>query len=563
MNPFQPYIAPHYTRLKTREVAIGHLPLGGKNPIRIQSMVNTPTLDTEATIAQCIRLADAGCEYIRITAQGPREAEHLRVIKAELRKRGYANPLIADIHYSPRAAEIAAALVEKVRINPGNYTDRKRGKAHFSSREYHEETERIRERLMPLVKICKQHGTAMRIGSNHGSLSERILSAWGDTPRGMVEAALEFIRICEDLDYHSLVVSMKASNPRVMIEANRLLVQGMAEAGILYPVHLGVTEAGAGEDGRIKSAAGIGPLLAEGIGDTLRVSLTEAPEAEIPVARQLIQMTGGYATAAPLPRLCPEILHPGDLPSPPARNGLLPDTKHPLVIGRSTLGDLHPERITSAGTEWDAAFVAEPHFESLADGRPVILSSSHPREWASLRNVLAWLRVHRPGNPVILKREGEGEDPETFVVHSAAILSPLLQEGFGNALWLNHPQTDGDTLAGISLRILQAAGRRISQAAFVSCPSCGRTQYNIEESLKKIREKTAHLAGLTIGVMGCIVNGPGEMAGADYGYVGAGKGKVTLYKGKEPVKKEIPEASAVEELIRLIQENGDWHEPKS
>jgi len=563
LNPFQPYIAPHYTRLKTREVAIGHLPLGGENPIRIQSMVNTHTLNTEATIAQCIRLADAGCEYIRITAQGPREAEHLGVIKSELHKRGYANPLIADIHYSPRAAEIAAALVEKVRINPGNYTDRKRGKAHFSSREYHEETERIRERLMPLVKICKQHGTAMRIGSNHGSLSERILSAWGDTPRGMVEAALEFIRICEDLDYRSLVVSMKASNPRIMIEANRQLVQRMAEAGVIYPVHLGVTEAGAGEDGRIKSAAGIGPLLAEGIGDTLRVSLTEAPEAEIPVARRLIQMTQGYANASPLPLLCPEILHPADLPAPPARIFLLPDNKHPLVVGRSTLADLPPEHITATVMEWDASLAAEQHFDSLTDGRPVILSSSHPREWVSLHNMLTWLRLHRPGSPVILKREGKSEDPESFVVQSAAILTPLLQEGFGNALWLSHPQMDGDTLAEISLRILQAAGRRISQAAFVSCPSCGRTRYNIAETLQKIREKTAHLAGLTIGVMGCIVNGPGEMAGADYGYVGAGKGKVTLYKGKEAVKKEIPEASAVEELIRLIHENGDWQEPKS
>jgi len=382
-------------RRKTHTVHIGDLPLGSDYPVRVQSMTNTCTMDTESTVSQCIRIIEAGGEYVRITAQGIREAEHLAVIKKELHRRGYRNPLIADIHFNPQAAETAARIVEKVRINPGNYVDRKSTVPKtYTESDYAAELERIHERLLPLIKICKEYGTAIRIGSNHGSLSDRIVNRYGDSPQGMVESAMEFLRIFEAEQFNQVVLSMKASNVRVVIESTRLLVERMAQENMFYPLHLGVTEAGEGEDGRIKSAVGIGSLLMDGIGDTIRVSLTEAPEAEIPVA----------------------------------------------------------------------------------------------------------------------------------------------------------------------LNILQACRLRMSKPEYISCPSCGRTQFDLQTTAAKIRERTSHLIGLKIGIMGCIVNGPGEMADADYGYVGAGQGKITLYKQREVVKRNIPEEHAVEELINLIKANGDWKE---
>jgi len=384
-------------RRKTHTVHIGDFPLGSDCPVRVQSMTNTCTMDTEATVSQCIRIIEAGGEYVRITAQGIREAEHLAVIKKELHRQGYRNPLIADIHFNPKAAETAARIVEKVRINPGNYVDRKSiAPKTYTDSDYTAELERIHERLLPLIKICKEYGTAIRIGSNHGSLSDRIVNRYGDSPQGMVESAMEFLRIFEAEQFNQVVLSMKASNVRVVIESTRLLVERMAQKNMFYPLHLGVTEAGEGEDGRIKSAVGIGSLLMDGIGDTIRVSLTEAPEAEIPVA----------------------------------------------------------------------------------------------------------------------------------------------------------------------LNILQACRIRISKAEYISCPSCGRTQFDLQTTAAKIRERTSHLTGLKIGIMGCIVNGPGEMADADYGYVGAGPGKITLYKQREILKRNIPEEQAVEELINLIKENGDWKEKR-
>lgn len=552
----------HYKRLQTKEVAIGNLPVGGINPIRLQSMTNTPTLDTRATVEQCMRLFDAGCDYVRITAQGPREARHLAVIKEELYKKGYTRPLIADIHFSPEAAEIAACIVEKVRINPGNYTDRKKGKTHYTEAEYKEELERTRERIAPLIRICREHGTALRIGSNHGSLSERIMGRYGDTPAGMVQAALEFIDICESLDFDQLVISMKASNPFVMIAANRLLVEKMMERGVVYPIHLGVTEAGEGEDGRIKSAAGIGALLAEGIGDTIRVSLTEEPEAELPIARILAALPekfkrahifepfrGSFSTDIPFRQLA-------------SFSNNMGGSFAPLVIGPEAPADI----IATNALPFPVNTIHTSTFrkdlpDKLPTDLPLVVISDHPMELMALRNTLLHLAEEKFPLPIIIKKESQEANAEKFITEAAAGIAPVFQEGFGNALWLYNPFLSGETTVKTAFGILQSSKSRITKAEYVACPSCGRTLFNIQDTLRKIKERTSHLTGLTIGVMGCIVNGPGEMAGADYGYVGAGKGRVTLYKGQTPVKREVPEEEAVEELIRLIKDNGQWFEP--
>ncbi len=551
-----------YQRLITKEVSIGGIPVGGNHPIRLQSMTNTPTLDTKATVEQCIRLFDAGCDYVRITAQGPREARHLAVIKNELHKRGYTRPLIADIHFSPEAAEIAAGIVEKVRINPGNYTDRKKGKTHYTEAEYTEELERIRERMAPLIFICREHATALRIGSNHGSLSERIMSRYGDTPEGMVQAALEFIDICESLDYDQLVISMKASNPFVMIAANRLLVERMAERGVIYPIHLGVTEAGDGEDGRIKSAAGIGALLSEGIGDTIRVSLTEAPEAELPVAQILANLPTSFKNAEIKQIFTGELSASGSFrQSAKVMHGMggnLP----PLVIGVQAPADI----IAANSLPFPATFIHTSAFtqesiSNLPKGVPLVVVSDHPMELMALRNALLHIAEKAFSYPIIIKKESREPNAEKFITEAAAGLAPIFQEGFGNALWLHNPMVPGEMIVNAAFGILQASRARISKTEYIACPSCGRTLFNIQDTLRKIKEKTNHLQGITIGVMGCIVNGPGEMAGADYGYVGAGKGRVTLYKGQTPVKRDVPEEEAVEVLIRLIKDNGQWREP--
>lgn len=561
MNDSLPLIRT-YQRLETLEVPIGQLPLGGKNPIRLQSMTNTPTLDTRATVDQCIRLFDAGCDYVRITAQGPREAAHLAEIKKELHRRGYTRPLIADIHFSPEAAEIAAGIVEKVRINPGNYTDRKKGKTHYTDSEYREELERIRDRMAPLINICRQHGTALRIGSNHGSLSERIMSRYGDSPAGMVQAALEFIEICESLDFNRLVISMKASNPFIMIAANRLLVKKMQERGRVYPIHLGVTEAGDGEDGRIKSAAGIGALLAEGIGDTIRVSLTEAPEAELPIARVLASLPQKF-NGLSIPNIFPDSLS-FDVPPRQKTREMhgMGGAQSPRVIGAIHPADIIAQNeLPIAHTIIHTSGFHPDSLKNLAGDRALVVVSNHPMELMALRNTLVYIAALNLPHPVIIKRESDLPDAERFITESAAALAPVFQEGFGNALWLHNPALPGEVTVNAAFGILQASRARISRAEYIACPSCGRTLFNLQDILRKIKEKTSHLKGITIGVMGCIVNGPGEMAGADYGYVGAGRGRVTLYKGQTPIKREVPEEEAVDELIRLIKENRQWTEP--
>ena len=451
---------------KSNTIKIGNLTLGGDSPIRIQSMTNTDTMDTMATVDQCLRLADVGCEIVRITAPGVQEAQNLYNIKNELVKRGYNVPLVADIHYNPKAAEIAAEIVEKVRINPGNYVDRNIGKTSYTDTEYNTEIEKITQRMANLIDICKRHNTAMRIGTNHGSLSERIVSRYGDTPMGMAVSAIEFANVCRSLDFHNLVFSMKASNVKVMVYSTRLFVQKMIEEGMNYPIHLGVTEAGDAQQGRIKSSAGIGTLLLDGIGDTLRVSLTEDPVAEIPVAKQIVKYI-------------------------PRRQASKQD-------------------IVSLKTSFDRC-----------------------------ENEV----YYTPKNTTL----------EEYQIKEAATYAKNYIDGKVSEI-----ADDSDT----ALDIMQAVGAKISKAEYISCPSCGRTQYDIQAALQKIKAQTSHLKGIKIGVMGCIVNGPGEMADAHYGYVGSGNGKITLYKGREVVRKNIAQEEAVEALVQLIKDNGDWIEAK-
>ena len=454
-------------------VQIGNLAIGGKHPIRIQSMTNTNTLDTAATVAQTIRLVEAGCEMVRITAPGIKEAENLFHIKKELKKRGIQIPLIADIHFNPKAAEVAAQIVEKVRINPGNYVDRNRGKVDYAESEYQLELEKISQRLNPLLSICKEYGTAIRIGTNYGSLSERILAKYGNTPRGMVESAMEFVQICKDFGFQNLVFSMKASRVKIMIEANKLLVERLIETGYYYPLHLGVTEAGNGDEARIKSAAGIGSLLASGIGDTVRVSLAEEPETEIPVAKQIISFNNWKDNSAKNP---------------------LPKTNRILLGGNPTI------------------------------------------------------KLDYPGLPF-----------NELLIRSSVDFTLLQQETkFKGIQITNQEQSRDSQLETLSQNILQALGIRHFKTEFIACPSCGRTQFNLITALEKVKAQTSHLKDLTIAVMGCIVNGPGEMADADYGYVGTGPGRVTIYKGSSPVLKNIKEKEAIQALIDLIKKEGGW-----
>ena len=449
---------------RSNTINIGNVALGGSNPIRIQSMTNTDTMDTMATVEQTLRLVEAGCEIVRITAPGIQEANNLYNIKNELVKRGCTVPLVADIHFNPQAAEIAASIVEKVRINPGNYVDRNVGKISYTDAEYNLEIEKITERLNKLIEICKRNDTAIRIGTNHGSLSERIVSRYGDTPMGMAVSAIEFANVCRSLDFNKLVFSMKASNVKVMVYSTRLFVQKMIEQGMNYPIHLGVTEAGDAMQGRIKSSAGIGTLLLDGIGDTLRVSLTEDPVAEIPVAKQIVDY----------------------LPRKEVRN----------------------QDILNLKTSFSPADKNEyytPRYSTMEEYQ-ILQSAVYAKAYI---------------------------DGQVFEI---------------------------DDNSDTALDIMQAVGAKISKAEYISCPSCGRTQYDIQQALQNIKARTQHLKGIKIGVMGCIVNGPGEMADAHYGYVGAGKGKITLYKGKEVVRKNIPQQDAVDALIQLIKDNGDWVE---
>ncbi len=574
---------------QSKTVQIGNLILGGSNPIRLQSMTSTNTLDTLATIEQSIRMIEAGCELVRITAPGLKEAAHLKVIKEELKKRGYAVPLIADIHFNPGAAEIAARIVEKVRINPGNYVERNTaGKVDFTESEYQEELERTAERLGPLLKICREHGTAIRIGTNHGSLSQRIVSRNGDTPEGMVQSALEFTRLCNDQGFHNLVLSMKSSNVRVMVMAYRMLAERLNAEGLNYPLHLGVTEAGDGEDGRLKSITGIGALLARGIGDTIRVSLTEEPEYELPVAKAIVdrfQQTESNGLIQRKIRADLSVKHEIEFPKELTQaSGPVGGKNLPAVIlakedryflaGES--GDISPlphqlinlqelafadeklrmVRIDNSQITPELAGILE---KLKNDSRVLVLAEAGAD---TLRQFLTAMNSSGLTNPVILKSPVKTTSAEELLTEISLNPGNLLLDGLGNGICLEEDAIPDKALVGIGFGLLQASRMRVTRTEFIACPSCGRTLFNIQEALQQVKARTGHLKGLKIGVMGCIVNGPGEMADADYGYVGAGNGKVTLYKGKEPVRRSIPEAEAVEALVELIKEGKDWKEAK-
>jgi (E)-4-hydroxy-3-methylbut-2-enyl-diphosphate synthase len=648
-------------------VSIGDLKLGNLNPIRLQTMTTTDTMNTLATVEQSIRCIEAGAELIRITAPSKNEAENLLNIKNELRKRGYTTPLIADIHFTPNAAEIAARIVEKVRVNPGNYVDKKKfEQIDYTELEYQEEIERIHERFSPLVKICKEHGTAMRIGTNHGSLSDRIMSRFGDTPIGMVESAMEFLRIARYESFHNIVLSMKSSNPQVMVQAYRLLIQQMdAEFGEAYPLHLGVTEAGDGEDGRVKSAAGIGTLLEDGIGDTVRVSLTEDPEFEIPVCRDLVKR---YSIPLNKINTIPSIEKINFDPFQYSRRKSfavenIGAKQVPVVIADlSKLSAITPADLLSVGYKYDAdtdkwnisdaaadyiftghqlinfalpgtlkiiaypaaavlandtslyfpiydaaGFLAatEQHpslnfvmIDCYSDATPIndythlteianqpnvvfCLSSKNQHAMPAVRRMFMELNLRDIKNPVVLTTDSNWQTADEHLIHFATETGALLLDGFGDGICLGmthnsyvnsvvnnasgrnylNNQNIEQFINNTAFTILQATRTRISKTEYISCPSCGRTLFDLQETTAKIRSVTNHLKGVKIAIMGCIVNGPGEMADADFGYVGSGVGKITLYRGKEVVKKNIDSSIAVAELIQLLKESEAWIEP--
>ena len=630
-----------YSRYKTRVVTIGDVPLGGDNPIRIQSMTTTDTMNTIATVEQSIRMIDAGCEYVRITAPSIKEAQNLELIKKELRARGYNAPLIADIHFTPNAAELAARIVEKVRVNPGNYADKKKFEnIEYTDATYVSELDRIRERFTPLVKICKEYGTAMRIGTNHGSLSDRILSRYGDTPLGMVESALEFLRICEDNNYYNIVLSMKASNPQVMVQAYRLLILKMQELNMNYPLHLGVTEAGEGEDGRIKSAVGIGTLLEDGIGDTVRVSLTEDPEFEIPVAKNLIERYSNRVNHKAIPEIVRLPYSPYDFQkrvSKDAQN--IGGSNVPRVIADfSEKQKITPASLFAVGynysvplDKWnltdqacDYIFAGDNTIDfqipgtlglifnastwnNLSDATrsyplfkladflsadkkseqlnfvsvsiddiltlsnttiasfsvPVVfvLETSNEHGMAEQRRIFVEFLNNSISIPVIIKRNYSNVPEEKFQLHASTDFGALFLDGFGDGIWISQTNcTSAKNVNAIAFGILQATRTRISKTEYISCPSCGRTLFDLQETTAKIRSRTDHLKGIKIGIMGCIVNGPGEMADADYGYVGTGIDKITLYKGREVVERNVNSDKAVDALVELIKKHGDWVE---
>jgi (E)-4-hydroxy-3-methylbut-2-enyl-diphosphate synthase len=650
----------HYKRLQTREVKIGNLLLGGNHPIRVQTMTTTDTMDTMATAEQSIRCIEAGAELVRITAPSKNEAENLRHIQDELVRRGYSTPLVADIHFTPNAAEIAAKIVEKVRVNPGNYVDKKKfEQIEYNDEEYAEEIERIRERFTPLVLICKEYGTAMRIGTNHGSLSDRIMSRYGDTAIGMVESAMEFLRIARSLDYHNIVLSMKSSNPLVMVQAYRLLVEHMTiEFNECYPLHLGVTEAGDGEDGRIKSAIGIGALLEDGIGDTIRVSLTEDPEFEIPVCNDLVKRYGSYHNQDIIPnpeketrlpynpfeykrRTSNAVMNIGSKNVPvviadfmlqenisaddlqtigytyndatdkwtiadaaadyiyTAGNTInfnLPGTLKVICDYQTWAGTNEPDKYyplfdknnfrSAENKSGKANFISldvsedqDELLEIIKNDSTVVLCiySGAQNAVQQLRSFIANLMSSDITCPVIIAVESMHSNIDEQLIHFSIGAGALFLDGMGDGIWLiNDPSllTDqkvtGRTylptknnhqfLNNTSFSILQAVRTRISKTEYISCPSCGRTLFDLQETTARIRSVTNHLKGLKIAIMGCIVNGPGEMADADFGYVGSGPGKITLYRGKEVVKKNINSDVAVNELIDLLKESGVWIE---
>ncbi|WP_236714389.1 (E)-4-hydroxy-3-methylbut-2-enyl-diphosphate synthase [Paludibacter jiangxiensis] len=564
----------------SHEVTIGSLKMGGVNPVRIQSMTNTSTLDTDGSVEQAIRIFNVGGELVRLTAQGVREAENLQNIRFGLIERGYRQPISADIHFNPAAAEVAAQYVEKVRINPGNFVDSARTfkKLEYDDESYRQELEKIRAKLLPLLEICRRHHTALRLGVNHGSLSDRIMSRYGDTPAGMVESSMEFLRICREENFDNIVISIKASNTVVMVQTVRLLVATMLDEGMSYPLHLGVTEAGDAEDGRIKSAVGIGALLADGIGDTIRVSLSEDPEKEIPVALKLMKHVVNCACHLPIKAEVAGVFNPYVYQRREALSvGNIGDAHVPVVVGTgSDFGDLKPDYLKShlalfTAQQIEAAIVSpvpvkfvqltyrdlnDELIEQLksSENIVVILSSDHANPVGEMRAFFHTLMNKDCKVPVILYRKYVDDDKENFQVSAAADLGVLFIDGFGDGIWLENPMLNDDEVVATAFGILQASRVRTSKTEYISCPGCGRTLFNLQTTIAKVKEATKHFTGLKIGIMGCIVNGPGEMADADYGYVGAGKGKVSLYRRKECVEKNIPEEEAVEKLLALIKE---------
>ena len=603
----------NYHRRKSLEIHVGDCPMGGDNPIRVQSMATRPTTDTEGCVDQARRIINAGGEYVRFTTQGTREAENLKNIHARLREEGFSTPLVADVHFNPHVAEVAALHCEKVRINPGNYVDPARTFKHleYSDEEYSQELKKIEDTLLPLLRICRDHGTALRIGVNHGSLSDRIMSRYGDTPEGIVESCMEFLRICRREQFDNVVISIKASNTVVMVRSVRLLAHQMEKEGMAYPLHLGVTEAGEGEDGRIKSAVGIGALLADGIGDTIRVSLSEEPECEIPVARHLVEHISkraghpvieahtfkGFNYLSPERRKTndlrviggshvPVVITPGNADG--TFNGTMrPDFMHtgketPLHTGShyhivdqkecpplpgifplfqpDEMGEIdHSEQflkflIVEYGKR------REEYLECLRKHPEVVVVSvsHHPNPVGEHRALAHELMTQGLGNPMVIRlhlAHGK-EEKELLQLEAAADMGPLLMDGLADGLWLtNEGDITNDILADTAFAILQAARLRMSKTEYISCPGCGRTLYDLQSTIARVKEATQHLKGLKIGIMGCIVNGPGEMADADYGYVGAGPGKVSIYRRKECIEKNIPESQAVEKLLELIKKD--------
>lgn len=559
----------NYRRRHSSTVQIGNVPLGGDNPIRIQSMTSTSTLDTDASVAQCRRIFDAGADYVRLTAQGVREAHNIGEIRAALHAAGYTKPLVADIHFNPKAAFEAAATTDKVRINPGNFVDAARTfkKLEYTDEEYAAELEKIRRAVVPFLAICREHHTAVRLGVNHGSLSDRIMSRYGDTPAGMVESAMEYLLIFREENFNDVAISIKASNTVIMVETVRRLVAEMDRENMHYPLHLGVTEAGDGEDGRIKSAVGIGTLLAEGIGDTVRVSLSEEPELEIPVARKLVDYITAREGHAPISGCFAK-----------AYNRIAPERRPTNAVG-SIGGQNVPVVATALNPADVAAIATKPDFflsdvnwkavdasaksEGFSDDDVLLLTSHHANPVGEIEAFIHRLWDNGCKAPVVVRMSYDDANEEDVQVKAGADFGALLLNGLVDGIVLDAPNlpNNADAVA-YSFGILQAARRRTTKTEYISCPSCGRTLYDLQHAVKEIKAATSHLKGLKIGIMGCIVNGPGEMADADYGYVGAAVGKVSLYKGKECVERNVPQDVALTHLIDLIKANGDWTEPK-
>lgn len=555
-----------YKRRPTIEVKVGSTAIGGQNPVRLQSMASTSTMDTPASVAQALRIVEAGAELVRFTAQGVREAENLGEIRRQIRAAGVATPLVADIHFNPRAAFAAAETVEKVRINPGNFVDPGRTfrKIEFTDEEYAAELKRLEAALIPFLEKCRANGTAIRLGVNHGSLSDRIMSRYGDTPAGMVESAMEFLRVFRKENFNDVVISIKASNVVVMVSTVLLLVDAMEREGMAYPLHLGVTEAGDGEDGRIKSALGIGSLLALGIGDTIRVSLSEEPEFELPVARRIMDYIDEIAAAPSITGERNFTLCCGKKRSTEPL-GNVGGESLPVVVGELASATYDPEMTPDLYLDTDGGKFQEIDAADVLSGRcPVLenrillMSSTHADRSLEMAAAIERLAADGVMNPVVVRADYRGLDEETVAVRASIELGSLFLSGLADGLMIVSDSLSAEKSSKLAFSILQSARLRFSKTEFISCPGCGRTLFDLQATLAKVKEATSHLKGLKIGVMGCIVNGPGEMADADYGYVGAGTGRVSLYKGKECVERNIPAEEAVGRLVALIKSCGDW-----